>query len=159
MSRSPWVNLFKLFDITDMRRFRSSCYATHSRESYMWRNVKRGNDLWSVSERLIVSGVMLLHLRALSACYNVINAIPLNGSHSAKSCGDKPAFLQSGVSTILVFWKKRKQLLSGKFHFWISAISGGPVTWAKRNLKKLVLAKLYIVVHHNVKSSCQSKIT
>ena len=25
------------------------CWATHSRESYMWRNVKRGNDLWSVA--------------------------------------------------------------------------------------------------------------
>ena len=51
---------------SDMRRLRSSCYATHSRESYMWRNVKRGNDLWSVAYDNVLDEMHLLAVTLVS---------------------------------------------------------------------------------------------
>ena len=51
---------------SDMRRLRSSCYVTHSRESYMWRNVKRGNDLWSVAYDNVLDEMHLLAVTLVS---------------------------------------------------------------------------------------------
>ena len=61
---------------SDMRRLRSSCYATHSRESYMWRNVKRGNDLWSVAiDSFRCDAIVSPSFASLLRCYQCYFAI------------------------------------------------------------------------------------